>query len=148
MRKKRRTVPKANGDSSVNGSIAGVVLCGARVPTFVVPSGWSGAHFIFDRILVAIDDSDPSDAAAVFARSFVEADDTRLVFCAIVETHDTMSHVVRLLAMQTDRAGDPADAMLSTAAMRVGSVAERIVCRSRVPVIVVPASNATTLRSR
>ena len=182
------TQGKRGFERAVMGSVAGSVLRRASVPTFIVPAEWSDAHVVFDRILVAIDDSDPSDAAAAFARSFAEADEARLVFCTVVKTRefldtdtsasDAMSNVVRLLAMQTDRArdhgvvsesvvaeGEPADAILSMAATRdsnliivgthgrrglnrlfVGSVAERIACGSRVPVIVVPASNATTLR--
>jgi nucleotide-binding universal stress UspA family protein len=50
------------------GSTADGVLRRTDVPTFVVPPSAGDAEPSFERILVAIDDSDPSDAAAFWIR--------------------------------------------------------------------------------
>ncbi len=170
------------------GSTADSVLRHTNVPTIVVPPGVGDAVPSFERMLVAIDDSDPSDAAAAFACEFANAESARLVFCAVVETselygtaatygYDPASmrdelHLAAsaLIATQSGRAdthdhesviteGDPAEQILASAAAQhagliivgthgrrglrrlfVGSVAETVVCRSTVPVVVVRAS--------
>ncbi|GAC1307305.1 MAG: hypothetical protein NVSMB19_19970 [Vulcanimicrobiaceae bacterium] len=68
------------------GSSAQGVLRRSEIPTFVVPSGARDADAGFDRILVAVDDSDPSDAAAAFALRIAAADGTTLVFCGVADT--------------------------------------------------------------
>jgi nucleotide-binding universal stress UspA family protein len=70
----------------VMGSTADGVLRRADVPVFVVPPGARETSATFERLLVAVDDSDPSDAATAFAITFAEAERSRLVFCGVVET--------------------------------------------------------------
>jgi len=70
------------------GSTADGVLRRTDVPTFVVPPGASHAKSAFDRILVAIDDSDPSDAAAHFARDLAKAEEAHVIVCGVVATRD------------------------------------------------------------
>lgn len=171
------------------GSTADSVLRHTDVPTFVIPPGVGEAEPTFERMLVAIDDSDPSDAAVAFAHEYAKAESAQLVFCAVMETRDLYEasatygydpapmrdelHATAsaLVAAHADRAnphehpiesviaeGDPAEQILATAASRhvgsiivgthgrrglrrffVGSVAESVVRRSTVPVVVVRA---------
>jgi len=172
------------------GSTADGVLRRTDVPTFVVPPGGGDAEPSFERILIAVDDSEPSDAAATFARDFAKAEGAQLIFCGVLDTSDLFAKASTygydptsmldelhasassLVARQTDHArvgdlaidsiiieGDPAEKILESAAARhvglivvgthgrrglrrlfVGSVAESVVRRSTVPVIVVRTS--------
>jgi len=74
------------------GSTADGVLRRADVPVFVVPPGVGEMSAPFDRLLVAVDDSDPSDAAIAFGIAFAQAEGSRLVFCGVVETKDLESN--------------------------------------------------------
>lgn len=171
------------------GSTADGVLRRCEIPVCVVPLAGSGARWNFGRMLVAVDDSDPSDAAAAFATAFASGDATELLFCGVAQIgralddvaaygYDptpiaddvrtaTAAIVTRAATRATDRHvrcesivadGDPADEILDVADARdvgtivigthgrrgvrrwfLGSVAERVVARSRVPVIVLRA---------
>lgn len=76
------------------GSTAEGVLRMTALPTFVVRQAGGGTgtasprvtECTFDRILVAVDDSDPSDAAAVFAIDFAAAHNSRLFCCTVIDT--------------------------------------------------------------
>jgi nucleotide-binding universal stress UspA family protein len=162
------------------------VLRRTVVPTFVVPASAGSAGPDFDRILVALDDSDPSDAAYAFALAFARSEQSRLVLCSVAETGDAFDQAAyvtnpapmleeleraatALLATPATRAreanvpyesvvaaGDPASQILNVAQSRgaglivigthgrrglrrwiVGSVAESVVRRSTIPVVVV-----------
>ena len=75
-------------DRVLMGSTADGVLRRSNLPTFVVPPGMGDAEPTFARILVAIDDSDPSDAGAAFARDFAKAQSALLLYCGVAETGD------------------------------------------------------------
>ena len=172
------------------GSTADGVLRRSSLPTFVVPPGVDETAPSFERILVAVDDSDPSDASAAFARDFATTEAAHLIFCAVAETSDVLDNattygydptsilddlrasasalvtehaaLARAEGITTDNViaeGDPAGQILKFAVacdvgsivvgthgrrglrrLFVGSVAESIVCRSTVPVIVVRAA--------
>ena len=171
------------------GSTAAEVLRRADLPIFVVPPGASDAPSNFWRMLVAIDDSDPSDAAAAFGLDLAAADDAQLIFAGVCETSAVLDNVANseqdptpligeLLAVTTalvdahvERArhgkltaegfvaqGNPAEEILKIGEANhaelivvgthgrrglrrlfVGSVAESVVCRSTVPVVVIRA---------
>jgi nucleotide-binding universal stress UspA family protein len=70
----------------VLGSTADGVLRRSDVPAFIVPPGASEAAPAFDRILVAVNDSDPSDAAVDFALQFAGGGKSSLIFCSVGET--------------------------------------------------------------
>lgn len=72
------------------GSTADGVLRRTEVPTFVVPPGAGDAEPSFERLLIAVDDSDPSDAAAAFARDFAKAEGAQLIICSVVETNELL----------------------------------------------------------
>jgi nucleotide-binding universal stress UspA family protein len=72
------------------GSTADGVLRRSTMPVFVVPPGAQGARPSFMRILVAADDSDPSDAAVAFAIDFAAATRAQLVIGSVAETKRLM----------------------------------------------------------
>jgi nucleotide-binding universal stress UspA family protein len=86
------TKGKSGLELFVLGSTADGVLRRADVPVFVVPAGAGEISATFDRLLVAVDDSDPSDAATAFAIRFAQAERSGLVFCGVVETTDLESN--------------------------------------------------------
>ena len=94
----------------------------ADVPTFVVPPGANDAESTFDRILIAVDDSDPSDAAAAFALDLAEDDDAELVFCCVEDTNELVekaaTHGYDALSMLTE--------LRATAVTLVGAHADRV----------------------
>jgi len=75
----------------VMGSTADGVLRRAQVPVFVVPREVGGTSATSDKLLVAVDDSDPSDAATAFAITLAKAERSRLVFCGVADTKDLES---------------------------------------------------------
>lgn len=72
------------------GSTAEGVLRRTDVPTFVLPASASPLDADFERIVVAVDDSDPSDAAAAFALDVARGSASTLVLCAAIETVDLL----------------------------------------------------------
>jgi nucleotide-binding universal stress UspA family protein len=75
------------------GSTAEGVVRMTAVPTFVVRQPDAGTEpavseteCTFDRILVAVDDSEPSDAAVAFALDLAAAHNSRLFCCTVVDT--------------------------------------------------------------
>ncbi|MBD5654946.1 MAG: universal stress protein, partial [Candidatus Eremiobacteraeota bacterium] len=72
------------------GSTADGVLRRAEVPVFVVPPAANDDDATFGRIFVAVDDSDPSDAAVDFALGLAAVDKAALVFCCVVEVKDVL----------------------------------------------------------
>ena len=76
------------------GSTAEGVLRMADVPTFIVspaahpsqPSNGNPDEHDFERILVALDDSDPSDAALDFAVELAAREHARLLCCSVIES--------------------------------------------------------------
>jgi nucleotide-binding universal stress UspA family protein len=181
----------------VFGSTAESVLRAATVPVFVVhartETSKEGRKPTFGTILVAIDDSDPSDAAAAFASGLAAVTPARLVLTNVIDTEalheqaarhgDYLSNVheewiaesKQLLGAVARQAqdggvgaaaieqlvlfGDPVDCILQQAKDRnadliaigthgrrglrrlaMGSIAEGVVRRSSVPVVVVRAT--------
>lgn len=103
------------------GSTTDGVLRNTEVPTFVLPPGTRDANCSFDRILVAVDDSDPSDAAVDFALNLAEVDEAQLVLCSVVVTTDILKNAVAhgldpILMIEEARA--TAAALLSTRVSR------------------------------
>ena len=173
------------------GSTAQGVLRLAEVPTFVVRehagAAPEAASFHFEHILIAVDDSEPADAAADVAIGLAAAGGADVLCCTVTETNalmeraeeygfdpDALLDEMRGLATRLTDAkvalatshgvkaesivveGVPADALLAVAAERhvgliavgthgrgglsrlfLGSVAESVVRRSPVPVLVV-----------
>lgn len=125
------------------GSTADGVLRGAEIPTFVVPPGSHDVGRPFGRILIAVDDSDPSDAALAFALDVAGLERSELVLVRVLETRqlldvDPTSLLTEIrttgstfLATRTARAyeknvafeslvleGDPAEEILKTSQER------------------------------
>jgi nucleotide-binding universal stress UspA family protein len=170
------------------GSTAEGVLRGANVPVFVVHGEMPTKGSMFGRILVAVDDSDPGDAAADYAIGLALGERADLVLCNVVETpkfvtnleefgidtrdfiEDWTRDAKRLLRHVAGRAkaagvrrvdealvsGEPVDEILRAAGERhadliaigthgrrglrrmfLGSIAEGVVRRSPIPVVVV-----------
>jgi nucleotide-binding universal stress UspA family protein len=169
------------------GSTAADVLRRATMPVFVVPPGVRTTDSAFETILVGVDDSDPSDAAATFATGLAHIDRAKLVLCGVAHTTELYERAAVYgydpvplrdelnaaaaapLAAAAERAddvnvacerlvvnGDPTEELLHAAdrcgadlivvgthgrrgvrRMFVGSVAEAVVNRSSVPVVVV-----------
>lgn len=71
------------------GSTAEGVLRLAMVPVFVARDGSPTNRSTFDRIMVAVDNSDPSDAAVEFGTMLAAADGSHLTFCHVVD-EDTL----------------------------------------------------------
>lgn len=80
------TQAKAGLDRFFLGSTAEAVLRRTDVPTFVLPPTLTGGDVDFDRIVVGVDDSDPSDAAAAFAIDLAYVSASKLTFCAAIQT--------------------------------------------------------------
>ncbi len=68
------------------GSIAEGVLRSCSIPVMTVRDGARESHtgWPFERILVAVDDSGPAEAAAAVALAFGERQNTRLIFCTVI----------------------------------------------------------------
>jgi nucleotide-binding universal stress UspA family protein len=71
------------------GSTAEGVLRLAEIPVFVAHGASLMAPRTFERIVVAIDNSDPSDAAIEFATTLACAEGSRLSFCHVID-EDTL----------------------------------------------------------
>jgi nucleotide-binding universal stress UspA family protein len=72
------------------GSTADGVLRRSVMPVFIVPPAAQGVAPSFARILVAADDSDPSDAAVAFAMDFAAAARAQLIIASVAETKRLM----------------------------------------------------------
>ncbi len=70
------------------GSTAAAVLRSSEIPTFVVPPHGEPDHAPSGRILVAVDDSEPSDAALQVAMRWAEGEGGELLLCTAVDTRD------------------------------------------------------------
>ena len=84
---------KSGLERIVLGSTTEAVLRLTSVPTFVVrqghPSGVTpSVPRVFERILVALDDSEPSDAALAFATGLAADSTSRLLCCSVVDAGD------------------------------------------------------------
>lgn len=159
----------------MDGSTADGVMRESSIPVFVVPLGAQLPPAAFERILLAIDDSEPSDAARDFAFKLDAANHASFTICAVAESTDGPAgvqdhHAAQRLAKATvERAemaglraqmllatGPPAEQIIASAISTkadliaigthgrrgirrwfVGSVAEKVVRESRVPVVVV-----------
>lgn len=84
------TQAKARIDRFFLGSTAAAVLRRSDVPTFVLPPLAIANEVDFARIVVGVDDSDPSDAAAAFAIDLARIDAAQLTFCAAIQTSDLL----------------------------------------------------------
>jgi nucleotide-binding universal stress UspA family protein len=151
----------------VLGSTAAEVVRRSDVPAIVIPAAAAGPDEIRRAtLLVALDDAPPSAAAFAFALRFAEPE-TLLVLCGVVETYGTPERGrLQVWAAQARDAGFAAEIALSHGApaetivrvahergadaivlgthgrhgidrMVLGSVAEGVICRASVPVIVV-----------
>lgn len=80
---------KSGVDHFFLGSTAEDVLHIAEVPVFVAHGNSLMTAGTFQRIVVAIDNSDPSDAAIEFATRLAAADGSRLAFCHVID-EDTL----------------------------------------------------------
>lgn len=175
------------------GSTAEGILRSATVPVFVVHADSRVAALEakpgFERITVAVDDSEPADAAAAFAAELALPSSSRMTFVDVVDSDALYEHVSRyggygavetqqeweneakhLVDVAQRRAkeagvrateavvafGDPAENLLSCASssnadllaigthgrrglrrLMLGSVAEAVVRKSKVPVVVI-----------
>jgi nucleotide-binding universal stress UspA family protein len=74
------------------GSTAADVLRRSNVPVFIVPPH-ADARFALaaGRVLVAVDASEPGDAALNFAESLAQSEGASLVLCTAVDTRDLVS---------------------------------------------------------
>jgi len=78
------------------GSTADGVLRYTDVPTFVLPPTATAGEADFERVLVAVDDSDPSDAAAAFAVDVARTSASQLIFFAAIATGDLLEQAAAL----------------------------------------------------
>ena len=170
------------------GSTADGVLRRSACPVIVVRPDMDECPPTFARVLVAIDDSEPSEVAADFGFRLMQANRSVLIVCAVADTRSLMGaastygydptpisselldSAVAIVSRQTSRAkrdgittesivasGDPVDKIVLAARKHgagaivigthgrngvrrlvLGSVAEGVVRRSSVPVIVIP----------
>jgi nucleotide-binding universal stress UspA family protein len=74
------------------GSTADGVLRRTGVPVFVIPAG-AAETLAPAKLFVAVDDSDPSDAAVAFAIAFAQSENARLVFCGVADTEGLMGNL-------------------------------------------------------
>jgi nucleotide-binding universal stress UspA family protein len=68
------------------GSTADGVVRRSPVPVFVIPPGANVPTQPFENVFVALDDSDPGDAALAFSLRLASADNARLTICSVAET--------------------------------------------------------------
>jgi nucleotide-binding universal stress UspA family protein len=181
------------------GSTTEGVMRSSRIPVLTVRAGGRAQLAPFATAVVAVDDSEPSDAAVAVAARLAKTTGTHVTACHVVDTetlaneaaaygfadrdlaadiqNEGRATVLAALARTTLPVdtpidlveGDPADAVLAVAAARhatvtiagthgrrglrrffLGSVAERLVRSSDIPVLIVPqrASNvASSARS-
>jgi len=114
------------------GSTADGVLRRTDVPAFIVPPGATGVP-TFERILVAVDDSDPSDAAIEFALTFAAEDKASIVFCAVADTDGWLgtpaSHTYDPTPMRNELAAGAAALLVAPAqrARKAGITFEQVV---------------------
>ncbi|HEV8021322.1 MAG TPA: universal stress protein [Candidatus Lustribacter sp.] len=172
------------------GSTTEGVLRASTIPVLTVRNAARVAAAPFATVLLALDDSEPADAAAIVTARLVQTVGSRVVACHAIEparVHDSsaalsfgfppmhLAEELRREALSTvdgalTRAGlpentpvvivdgDPAEAIVATANARgagtivagthgrrglrrfaLGSVAENVVRKSEVPVLIVPA---------
>jgi nucleotide-binding universal stress UspA family protein len=130
------------------GSTADGVLHRSTVPVFVVPMGACDVAAAFERILVGVDDSDPSDAAVTYAIQIARAERSKVAFCGIAETQYLASEGA---AIVFDRAPILAEArasvrdLVDAAAARAGRsdiACERLVADGD-PMVALPTIAAT-----
>lgn len=162
-------------DRLMLGSTAGDVLRLSTIPTIVVPAAWDATRTLTREILlVALDDSAPSDAAFYFALQYAEPA-TRLILCNVVaeygvpdrERFERRATEARARGFATEVVsvdGAAADKIVATARERhaaaivigthgrrgvhrllLGSVAECVIRAADIPVIVVPRTSALAL---
>jgi nucleotide-binding universal stress UspA family protein len=181
------TAGKVGLERIFSGSTADGVVRRSTIPVFVVPPAASEPPATFADVFVALDDSDPSDAALAFSIRLASAAHARLTILSVVDTEKlklsadyyvydpmiTMNELhnaaEELVTAAYDHArarnvrcerfvvdGDPDDGILAMARERgadvivvgthgrrglrrwlLGSVAEAIMRRSDVPVVVV-----------
>lgn len=72
------------------GSTAEGILRQTHVPTFVIPPRVVALEADFERIVVAVDDSDPSDAAAAVAIDIARTENAKLTFCTAVDVTELL----------------------------------------------------------
>jgi nucleotide-binding universal stress UspA family protein len=70
----------------VLGSVAVEILRRSDIPVFVVPPNCDGTSAKIERIMVALDGSDTSDAALEFAMVLAAAEHATLVLCNAIDT--------------------------------------------------------------
>jgi nucleotide-binding universal stress UspA family protein len=126
------------------GSTAVTILHRCDVPVFVVPPDATPAKAANARMLVALDDSAPSEAALEFALHFARPESASLVLCSVVDapagartpasalwaaTRELLAAraevvTARHIACETSAvAGEPADAVVAAAQARgVGTI--------------------------
>jgi nucleotide-binding universal stress UspA family protein len=157
------------------GSTAADVLRLSFIPTIVVPAAWDATRTLTRGVLlVALDDSAPSNAAFEFALQYAEPA-TRLVLCNVVaqyglpdrerfERRATEARARGFAAdvvvadgvaaeqiLATARACDAGAIVIGTHGRRgvhrllLGSVAEIVIRGADIPVIVVPKTSALAL---
>jgi nucleotide-binding universal stress UspA family protein len=181
------TAGKIGLERIFSGSTADGVVRRSAIPVFVVPPGATAHASSFANVFVALDDSDPGDAALAFSLRLAAAEHARLTICSVVDTthvslggeyyvydpkitiselHDAAEALVtaaydhaRDRNVRCERSvvdGSPVDALLAAARAKgadvivvgthgrrglrrwlLGSVAETIMRRSDVPVVVV-----------
>jgi nucleotide-binding universal stress UspA family protein len=71
---------------AILGSTADGVLRRAEVPVFVIPPTNGAPVAPLASLFVAVDDSDPSDAAVDFAIAFARVQKAQLIFCGVADT--------------------------------------------------------------
>jgi nucleotide-binding universal stress UspA family protein len=104
------TKAKRGLERMLSGSTADGVLRRANVPVFVVPPDGGEPASALARLLVAIDESDPSEAATAFAISFAAAGRSRLIFCGVAhgarapKLEEARESIQTLLSNATERA--------------------------------------------
>jgi nucleotide-binding universal stress UspA family protein len=181
------TAGKVGLERVVAGSTADGVVRRSAIPVFVVPPAATTPDLAFQTVFVALDDSDPGDAALAFSIRLASANHARLTICSVVEmtrlslgadyyAYDPMitlnelhAAAEQLVTAAYDHArdrnvrcerfvvdGDPADRIIAMAREKgadvivvgthgrrglrrwlLGSVAEAVMRRSDVPVVVV-----------
>jgi len=122
----------------LEGSVSSTIVRRAVVPVFVVSQAMRLPFGRCARILVALDDSTPNQCAMEFAEAFARADGAALVRCSVAPGADAAAQIVEAAsAHDVDAIVVGTHGRSGVQRLFIGSIAERVLQRSSVPVVFV-----------
>jgi nucleotide-binding universal stress UspA family protein len=132
------TEAKTGLERLFTGSTASGVSRRSEIPVFVIPPGASAPPRGIARILVAEDESGPSDAAVTFAIDFAASEGAHLTACAVAETTQLVDNAAYYAfdpSVTLRELHDAADSLVTDACARARSrnvPCERIVVEGNI----------------